>query len=77
MRNNRLRTHIGMRFTYGETVFLNAVMRGLRNAHFILKLYKPCGIVCPRREQAPTEVYPQTLEGVPIEVVPAEEGAEA
>lgn len=41
---------IHLRFTYGEAVFLTAVCRSLRNCHFILKMYKPCGIVCPKRE---------------------------
>ena len=39
---------IALRFSYGQTVFLNAVCKGLKNAHFILKIYKPCGIVCPK-----------------------------
>ncbi|ORX51090.1 hypothetical protein BCR36DRAFT_351617 [Piromyces finnis] len=33
--------------SYGESVFLNAVYSGLAECHYILKLYKPCGIVCP------------------------------
>ncbi|KAJ3300337.1 hypothetical protein HK104_001755 [Borealophlyctis nickersoniae] len=45
-----VRSHIHLRFTYGEAVFLTAVCKALRNCHFILKMYKPCGIVCPRRE---------------------------
>ncbi|KND01565.1 uncharacterized protein SPPG_03365 [Spizellomyces punctatus DAOM BR117] len=45
-----VRSHIHLRFTYGEAVFLTAVCRSLRFCHFILKMYKPCGIVCPRRE---------------------------
>ncbi|ORX84101.1 hypothetical protein BCR32DRAFT_266582 [Anaeromyces robustus] len=38
-----------LRCTYGESVFLNAVYNGLAECHYILKLYKPCGIVCPYR----------------------------
>ena len=38
-----------MRCSYGESVFLNAVYNGLAECHYILKLYKPCGIVCPYR----------------------------
>ncbi|KAI9006126.1 hypothetical protein BC832DRAFT_470038 [Gaertneriomyces semiglobifer] len=49
-----VRSHIHFRFTYGEAVFLTAVCKSLRNCHFILKMYKPCGIVCPRREIAYT-----------------------
>ncbi|RKO94582.1 hypothetical protein BDK51DRAFT_15469, partial [Blyttiomyces helicus] len=45
-----VRSHIHLRFTYGEAVFLTAVCKALRNCHFILKMYKPCGIVCPRRD---------------------------
>ncbi|KAI9363417.1 hypothetical protein DFJ73DRAFT_811117 [Zopfochytrium polystomum] len=43
-----VRSHIHLRFTYGEAVFLTAVCKALRNCHFILKMYRPCGIVCPR-----------------------------
>ncbi|KAI9190216.1 hypothetical protein H9P43_001649 [Blastocladiella emersonii ATCC 22665] len=46
-----VRSHIHLRFDYGESVFLTAVCKNLRNAHFILKMYKPCGIVCPKRER--------------------------
>jgi len=35
--------------SYSESVFLNAVYAGLTECHYILKLYKPCGIVCPAR----------------------------
>ncbi|OUM62180.1 hypothetical protein PIROE2DRAFT_11630 [Piromyces sp. E2] len=38
-----------LRCSYGESVFLNAVYAGLAECHYILKLYKPCGIVCPYR----------------------------
>jgi len=36
-----------LRSSYGESVFINAVYIGLVDCHYILKLYKPCGIVCP------------------------------
>ena len=39
-----------LRFTYGQAVFITAVCKALRSSHFILKMYKPCGIVCPRLE---------------------------
>ncbi|KAI8589518.1 hypothetical protein BDZ88DRAFT_461954 [Geranomyces variabilis] len=45
-----VRSHIHLRFSYGEAIFLTAVCKSLRTAHFILKMYRPCGIVCPRRE---------------------------
>ncbi|KAI9205006.1 uncharacterized protein BJ171DRAFT_458658 [Polychytrium aggregatum] len=45
-----VRSHIHLRFSYGESVFLNAVQRAMKNCHFIIKMYKPCGIVCPRRD---------------------------
>ncbi|KAI8921425.1 hypothetical protein DFJ77DRAFT_163161 [Powellomyces hirtus] len=45
-----VRSHIHLRFSYGEAIFLTAVCRSLRTSHFILKMYRPCGIVCPRRE---------------------------
>ncbi|KAJ3161365.1 hypothetical protein HDU86_007147 [Geranomyces michiganensis] len=45
-----VRSHIHLRFSYGEAIFLTAVCKSLRAAHFILKMYRPCGIVCPRRE---------------------------
>jgi hypothetical protein len=38
---------ISIRFSYGQAVFLNAVCKGLRISHFILKMYRPCRIVCP------------------------------
>ncbi|KAJ3197485.1 hypothetical protein HK101_003183 [Irineochytrium annulatum] len=47
-----VRSHIHLRFTYGEAVFLTAVCKALRNCHFIIKMYRPCGIVCPKRETA-------------------------
>ncbi|KAH9253017.1 hypothetical protein BASA81_009022 [Batrachochytrium salamandrivorans] len=43
-----VRSHTPLRFTYGEAVFLMAVCKALRHSHFILKMYKPCGIVCPK-----------------------------
>ncbi|KAI9224109.1 hypothetical protein BC828DRAFT_374299 [Blastocladiella britannica] len=46
-----IRSHIHLRFDYGESVFLSAVGKNLRAAHFILKMYKPCGIVCPKRDR--------------------------
>ncbi|ORZ33671.1 hypothetical protein BCR44DRAFT_1195279 [Catenaria anguillulae PL171] len=46
-----IRSHIHLRFDYGESVFLSAVCKNLRAAHFIPKMYKPCGIVCPRRDR--------------------------
>ncbi|KAI9141422.1 hypothetical protein BKA69DRAFT_1139007 [Paraphysoderma sedebokerense] len=45
-----VRSHTHLRFSYGQAVYLSAVCRALRNAHFILKIYKPCGIVCPKYE---------------------------
>ncbi|KAJ3097483.1 hypothetical protein HDU97_004850 [Phlyctochytrium planicorne] len=45
-----VRSHVHLRFTYGEAVFLTAVCKALRNCHFIVKMYRPCGIVCPKRE---------------------------
>ncbi|KAJ3113481.1 hypothetical protein HDU96_003348 [Phlyctochytrium bullatum] len=45
-----VRSHIHLRFTYGEAVFLTAVCKALRNCHFIVKMYRPCGIVCPKRD---------------------------
>ncbi len=33
-----------LRFSYGEAVFLTAVRRNLYACHFILKMYRPCGI---------------------------------
>ncbi|KAJ3038616.1 hypothetical protein HDV00_000460 [Rhizophlyctis rosea] len=42
---------IHLRFTYGEAVFLSAVCKALRACHFILKMYRPCGIVCPPRSR--------------------------
>ncbi|KAI9102807.1 hypothetical protein DFS34DRAFT_576986 [Phlyctochytrium arcticum] len=47
-----VRSHIHLRFTYGEAVYLSAVCKSLRQSHFILKMYKPCGIVCPRRDES-------------------------
>ena len=35
---------VHLRFTYGEAVFLTAVSKALQQAHFIVKMYKPCGI---------------------------------
>ncbi|KAJ3016068.1 hypothetical protein HKX48_004246 [Thoreauomyces humboldtii] len=49
-----VRSHIHLRFSYGEAIFLTAVCKSLRTSHFILKMYRPCGIVCPRREVAYT-----------------------
>ncbi|KAL7754365.1 hypothetical protein RI367_000346 [Sorochytrium milnesiophthora] len=46
-----VRSHINVRFNYGESLFLNAVSKALRNCHFIPKMYRPCGIVCPKRER--------------------------
>ncbi|KAL2916170.1 hypothetical protein HK105_204261 [Polyrhizophydium stewartii] len=46
-----VRSHTPLRFTYGEAVFLTAVCKALRQSHFILKMYRPCGIVCPKPEQ--------------------------
>lgn len=43
-----METDISIRFSYGQAVFLNAVCKGLRVSHFILKMYRPCRIVCPR-----------------------------
>ncbi|KAI8810375.1 hypothetical protein BJ742DRAFT_202319 [Cladochytrium replicatum] len=43
-----VRSHVHLRFSYGEAIFLSAVCRALRQCHFILKMYKPCGIVCPK-----------------------------
>ncbi len=31
-------------------MYLNAVARALHACHYIIKQYKPCGIVCPKRE---------------------------
>ncbi|KAI8925687.1 hypothetical protein BC831DRAFT_498185 [Entophlyctis helioformis] len=45
-----VRSHTTLRFTYGEAVFLTAVCKALRQAHFILKMYRPCGIVCPKAD---------------------------
>ncbi|KAI8848939.1 hypothetical protein BC829DRAFT_425405 [Chytridium lagenaria] len=45
-----VRSHVHLRFTYGEAVFLTAVCKALRNCHFIVKMYRPCGIVCPKRD---------------------------
>ncbi|XJO77036.1 hypothetical protein BDV3_001679 [Batrachochytrium dendrobatidis] len=47
-----VRSHTPLRFTYGEAVFLTAVCKALRNSHFILKMYRPCGIVCPKSDHA-------------------------
>lgn len=44
------RSQIELRFTYGEAIFLSAVCKNLRQSHFILKMYRPCGIVCPQRK---------------------------
>ncbi len=41
---------MAVRFTYGESVYLSAVARALRACHYSIKQYKPCGIVCPKRE---------------------------
>lgn len=46
-----VQSHIALRFSYGEVVFLMAVRRSLANCHFILKMYRPCGIVCPKPER--------------------------
>ncbi|KAJ3246138.1 hypothetical protein HDU78_007785 [Chytriomyces hyalinus] len=43
-----VRSHVHLRFSYGEAVFLIAVCKALRNCHFLLKMYRPCGIVCPK-----------------------------
>ncbi|ORY38662.1 hypothetical protein BCR33DRAFT_754541 [Rhizoclosmatium globosum] len=43
-----VRSHVHLRFSYGEAVFLIAVCKAFRNCHFILKMYRPCGIVCPK-----------------------------
>lgn len=43
-----VRSHIHLRFSYGESVFLTAVCKNLRSCSFILKMYRPCGIVCPK-----------------------------
>ena len=40
-------TVLHLRCSYGESVFINAVYSGLAECHYIIKLYKPCGIVCP------------------------------
>ncbi|TPX41026.1 hypothetical protein SeMB42_g05767 [Synchytrium endobioticum] len=40
-----VRRHIHLRFTYGESVFLAAVCRALRNCHYILRAYRPCALV--------------------------------
>ncbi|KAJ3371668.1 hypothetical protein GGF31_002647 [Allomyces arbusculus] len=46
-----VRSHAHLRFDYGQSVFLTAVCKNLRAAHFIIKMYRPCGIVCPKRER--------------------------
>ncbi|KAI8914438.1 hypothetical protein EDD86DRAFT_186711 [Gorgonomyces haynaldii] len=46
-----VRSHTALRFTYGEAIFLTAVYKALKQAHFILKMYRPCGIVCPKPEK--------------------------
>ncbi|KAI8899147.1 hypothetical protein BC833DRAFT_587015 [Globomyces pollinis-pini] len=46
-----VRTHSTLRFSYGEVIFLLAVRQSLVNCHFILKMYRPCGIVCPKVER--------------------------
>ncbi|KAJ3204434.1 hypothetical protein HK099_001163 [Clydaea vesicula] len=43
-----VRSHTHMRFSYGEAVFLSAVCKALRSCHFIPKMYRCCGIVCPK-----------------------------
>ncbi|KAI9331354.1 hypothetical protein BDR26DRAFT_870379 [Obelidium mucronatum] len=43
-----VRSHVHLRFSYGEAVFLIAVCKAFRNCHFLLKMYRPCGIVCPK-----------------------------
>jgi hypothetical protein len=45
-----IRSHTELRFSYGEAIFLSAVCKNLRLAHFILKMYRPCGIVCFARK---------------------------
>lgn len=45
-----IRAYIKVRFNYGEAIYLMAVGRSLMNCHYILKMYKPCGIVCPTRQ---------------------------
>ena len=45
-----VRSHTSLRFSYGEVVFLVAVRRNLYNCHFIIKMYRPCGIVCPKSQ---------------------------
>lgn len=47
-RNHRLIVDTSSRFSYGEVIFLLAVRRNLATCHFILKTYRPSGIVCPR-----------------------------
>jgi hypothetical protein len=47
-----IRCQTDLRFNYGESIFLYAVCNNLVTSHFILKMYKPCGIVCPQRKDA-------------------------
>lgn len=46
------RSHILTRFSYGQAIYLTAVRKGLKNSHFILKMYRPCGLVCPKSDNA-------------------------
>ena len=46
------RCHVLTKFSYGQAIYLNAVRKGLKNSYFILKMYKPCGLVCPKSEHA-------------------------
>ena len=50
------RAHALSMFSYGQAVYLAAVRKGLKNSHFILKAYKPCGLVCPKSETIPTKL---------------------
>jgi hypothetical protein len=56
------RAHILSRFSYGQAVYLSAVRKGLKNSHFILKMYKPCGLVCPKSDNSPSKTLDPTTE---------------
>ena len=53
-----------MRFSYGQTIYLNAVCKSLKNSHFILKMYKPCKIVCPNERKTVRENNNEIIEEV-------------
>ncbi|KXS13535.1 hypothetical protein M427DRAFT_369481 [Gonapodya prolifera JEL478] len=43
-----IRSHIHLRFSYGESVFLFGISKALKQCNYMLKLFKPTGIVCPK-----------------------------